>query len=47
MTEVCSHYKSRDEGQGYVCVECGAIADDAVTLKTGENYALDVTVSVE
>ena len=33
--------------QRFVCVECGAIADDAITLEAGENYALDVTIAVE
>ena len=36
-----------DEWKRYVCVECGAIADDAVTLAAGEKYALDVTIAVE
>ena len=36
-----------DSWRRFVCVECGAIADDAVTLQAGENYVLDVTVSVE
>ena len=36
-----------DEWERYVCVECGAIADDAVILAAGENYALDVSIAVE
>ena len=36
-----------DSWRRFVCVECGAIADDAVTLQAGENYALDVTIRVE
>ena len=28
----------------FVCVECGAIADDAATLKPGETYILDVSI---
>ncbi len=31
----------------FVCVECGAIADNAVTLAAGASYALDVSVRVE
>ena len=34
-----------DEWKRYVCVECGAIADDAITLQAGENYALDIEIS--
>ena len=30
----------------FVCVECGAVADDAVTLAPGETYALDVSIAV-
>lgn len=33
--------------QRFVCVECGALADDAIALQAGENYALDVTIRVE
>ena len=36
-----------DEWQRFVCVECGAIADDAVTLQAGENYVLDIAIDVE
>lgn len=36
-----------NDWERYVCVECGAIADDAVTLAPGENYALDIAVAVE
>ncbi len=35
------------EWQRFVCVECGAIADDAITLAARASYALDITVSVE
>ena len=35
------------EWRQFVCVECGAIADDAITLEAGENYALDISVTVE
>ena len=34
-----------EEWPHFVCVECGAIADDAVTLGAGEGYVLDVSVS--
>ena len=38
----------QDDGwKRFVCVECGAIADDAVTLAAGANYALDIAVSVQ
>ena len=33
-----------DEWTRFVCVECGAIADDAVTLLAGESYVLDVAI---
>lgn len=36
-----------DDWERYVCVECGAIADDAITLAAGESYALDIAISVE
>ena len=36
-----------EDWKRFVCVECGAIADDAVTLAAGENYVLDVAVAVE
>ena len=36
-----------DDWERYVCVECGAIADDKVTLAPGENYTLDIAVAVE
>ena len=36
-----------EDWKRYVCVECGAIADDAVTLEAGANYALDVSVSAQ
>ncbi len=35
------------EWQRFVCVECGAIADDAITLAAGKSYALDIVVSVQ
>ena len=35
-----------DEWARFVCVECGAIADDAVNLAAGASYALDVSVGV-
>ena len=35
------------EWRQFVCVECGAIADDAITLGAGENYALDISVATE
>ncbi len=38
---------STNDWKHYVCVECGAIADDAVTLAPGESYALDIAVTVE
>ena len=31
----------------FVCVECGAIADDAITLAAGASYVLDVAIEVE
>lgn len=30
----------------FVCVECGAIADDAATLAPGETYVLDVSIRI-
>lgn len=36
-----------DDWKSYVCVECGAIADDAISLAPRANYALDITVSVQ
>ncbi len=36
-----------DDWERYICVECGAIADDAVTLAPSEIYALDIAVAVE
>ena len=30
----------------FVCVECGAIADDAITLEAGASYVLDVAIEV-
>ena len=35
-----------DEWTRFVCVECGAIADDAITLEASDKYALDFVVSV-
>ena len=36
-----------EEWMRFVCVECGAIADDAVSLAAGESYVLDVSIEVE
>lgn len=33
-----------DDWKNYVCVECGAIADDAIILAPGAIYALDISV---
>ena len=35
------------EWRRFVCVECGAIADDKITLPAGEDYSLDITIRVE
>ena len=35
-----------DEWTRFVCVECGAIADDAITLAAGDQYALEIAVGV-
>ena len=35
------------EWKRFVCVECGAIADDAITLAPGASYALDIAIDVE
>ena len=34
------------EWKNFVCVECGVIADDAITLAAGESYALDIAIGV-
>lgn len=36
---------SADQWKRFVCVECGAIADDAAILTPGETYILDVSIS--
>ena len=36
-----------DDWKSYVCVECGAIADDAITLSAGASYALDIAVRAQ
>ena len=36
-----------DDWKSYVCVECGAIADDAISLAPRANYALDISVNVQ
>ena len=45
---VAAQMKDLGAGQWphFVCVECGAIADDAITLAPGETYVLDVSVGV-
>ncbi len=43
-SEKAARMKDLDEWRKFVCVECGAIADDAVSLGAGENYVLDVSV---
>ena len=35
------------EWRKFVCVECGAIADDSITLAAGASYALDIAIEVE
>ncbi len=45
--KVAANMKDLSEWRKFVCVECGAIADDAVTLQAGENYALDITIAVQ
>ena len=36
-----------DEWTRYVCVECGAIADDAIALAAGATYVLDFSIAVQ
>ena len=44
---VAAGIEDLSEWRNFVCVECGAIADDAITLQAGENYALDITIRAE
>ena len=48
-SEVAANMKDLgdDNWKRFVCVECGAIADDIITLGAGETYVLDVTIGVE
>jgi glucose-6-phosphate 1-epimerase len=36
-----------DEWQGMICVECGNVADDAVTLGAGDSHCMIASISVE
>lgn len=45
--KVAAQMNDLSEWQRFVCVECGAIADDAITLAAGASYALDIAITVE
>lgn len=36
-----------EEWRKFLCIECGAVAENAVTVNAGEKYALDVEIHVE
>ena len=48
-SEVAARMKDlgADNWRRFVCVECGALADDSIALAPGETYVLDVSVAVK